>query len=483
METNELERRFERAFADEPPLRAVPDHLHRGQRAMVRRRVLTGGAGVLAAVIVASTALVATGVLDRDQPQPARGDAALIENCRKSSETKKDADLLFSSGSPTLLTKVTGRETTALLMSADKKYWGECHVGNAAREDGSGITAYEMNPADNGNRTGGFSISGGWTGCSDPQKQCHLTFSVLERRPSEVARAEYTLANGEVLKVPTVQGFIAVEYHEPATRVPGKRPVQRAALYSADGTMLAEMVEPGITPTPGVRRLTWYPNLTGTPVGPGVEERSRELEELAPEEDVAPEKEIAKPRPGLTGRARLQDSCTLDGMPMDGPLANDPDPQVVAWHETPTTAVAVLKASKGKAWGSCYLPTSKVPYNHPYVGSFVRGDQPYVIDAGPTHNERPKGTRDFYWQLADKLDPRVSRVEVTMVDGQEISADTVDGYVALGTSGLLPADAAWDQDGWTHVNLHRSLRFYDDGGTLLGETRNELPIKGFPSLR
>lgn len=95
METNELERRFERAFADEPPLRSVPDHLHRGQRAMVRHRVVMTGTCALAAVVVTGAALVATGLIDRDEPPPAKGDAALIADCKDASESKKDADLLF----------------------------------------------------------------------------------------------------------------------------------------------------------------------------------------------------------------------------------------------------------------------------------------------------------------------------------------------------------------------------------------------------
>lgn len=276
METNELERRFERAFADEPPLRAVPVHLDRGHRALFRHRAIVAGAGALATVVLVGTAMAASGLMSRDEePQPVKGDAALIEHCRKTSESKADADLLFSSGKPTLVTNVTGRETTAVLLSADKKYWGECHVGNPAREDGNGISAYEMNPPANTQLGGYTSNSSGWTECD---VQCHLTFSVLERRPLEVAWAEYTLANGEVLKVPAVQGFIAVEYHEPATRVPGKRPVQRVALYDANGTMLAEMVEPGIEPTRGVRRLIDYPNLTGMSLSE--EERLRAVNEL-----------------------------------------------------------------------------------------------------------------------------------------------------------------------------------------------------------
>lgn len=279
METNELESRFERAFTDEPALRSVPDQLHHGQRAMVRRRVLTAGAGALATVVLIGTAMAASGLMNRDdEPQPAKGDAATIEACREASERKQDADLLFSAGTPTLLTEVEGRERTAVLLSADKKYWGECHVDpTGAREDGNGISAYEMDPPANTQFGGYGSKSGGWTECD---VQCHLTVSVLERRPLEVAWAEYTLANGEVLKVRAVHGFIAFEYHEPATRVPGKKVVQRAALYDADGNLLAETVEPGIEPTPGVPSMNDYPNLTGLSFGD--QERLRELNEGVP---------------------------------------------------------------------------------------------------------------------------------------------------------------------------------------------------------
>ena len=69
------------------------------------------------------------------------------------------------------------------------------------------------------------------------------------------------------------------------------------------------------------------------------------------------------------------------------------------------------------------------------------------MDWSPIRNEDPAGTRGFVWQLVDKLDPEVARVEATLADGQEIGNDTTDGYIAFERQpGRLPADAAWDKD-------------------------------------
>ena len=124
---------------------------------------------------------------------------------------------------------------------------------------------------------------------------------------------------------------------------------------------------------------------------------------------------------------------------------------MVSWHETTHTAVAVLLGSDGKSWASCVLPTDAVHYAHPAVGAFPMkpatfAPDDYQVDWAPTENEDPAGTRGFVWQLVDKLDPEVARVEATLADGQEIGNDTTDGYIALGGAGTLPADAAWDKD-------------------------------------
>ena len=256
--------------------------------------------------------------------------------------------------------------------------------------------------------------------------------------------------------------------------------MQRLRFYDADGTLIAEETADGVTPTRGVPRISGLPQLTGTPYG--FEEPGEEPATDGPVEDGP----IAEPEPGLTGKARFQDACTLAGVPVDGPPLVDP--QVVSWHETAHTAVAVLLGSDGRAWASCVLPTDAVSYAHPAVGAFPMkpatfAPDDYHVDWSPIRNEDPAGTRGFVWQLVDKLDPEVARVEATLADGREIGNDTTDGYVALGGAGTLPADAAWDKDSFTPVPLVSSLRFYDADGKLLGESTDGTAVDGYPSQR
>ena len=81
------------------------------------------------------------------------------------------------------------------------------------------------------------------------------------------------------------------------------------------------------------------------------------------------------------------------------------------------------------------LPTDVVHYAHPAVGAFPMKPATFAPARLPRglvaiRNEDPAGTRGFVWQLADKLDPEVARVEATLADGQEIGNDTTDGYIA-----------------------------------------------------
>ena len=134
------------------------------------------------------------------------------------------------------------------------------------------------------------------------------------------------------------------------------------------------------------------------------------------------------------------------------------------------------------------LPTDSVHYAHPAVGAFPMkpatfAPDDYHVDSSPIQNEHPAGTRGFVWQLVDKLDPEVARVEATLADGREVGNDTTDGYIALGGAGKLPVDAAWDKDYFTPVPLVSSLRFYDADGKLLGESTDGTAIAGYPSQR
>ena len=65
-------------------------------------------------------------------------------------------------------------------------------------------------------------------------------------------------------------------------------------------------------------RISGLPALTGTPYGfeEPIEEPIEEPATDGPVDDTP----MAEPKPGLTGQARLQDACTLQGVPVDGPL-------------------------------------------------------------------------------------------------------------------------------------------------------------------
>ena len=492
---------IDESFGGGPSHRPIDERLRAGRRAVRRRRAtLTGIAALATAGIVGAASAVTGGVgAAQRELHPASNDGDTITACRNATPGSDTMDLFLASGTPTVLTRAAaGERITAVLLSADGQLWGDCRIDYSGdREDGAGITVYEMDPAPgpNSGQTAGFGYEGGW--------DCHtvnelvsadcatISFSMMERRPEDVARVEVELVNGAKLNTRATRGFYAFEYRgtapadlRPLNRDGRTKPfedlVQRLQFFDADGALVAEQTADGVTPTRGVPRVSGLPLLTGTPYG--FEEPD---EEPVTDEPVADDP-IADPRPGLTGRAKLQDRCTLEGLPTDG--AKLVDPRVVSWHETDHTAVAVLLGSDGRSWGTCVLPTDVVHYAHPGVGGFPMkpatfAPDDYYVDSGPVDNEDPVGSRGFVWQLVDKLDPEVARVEATLVDGQEIANDTTDGYIALGGSGRLPADAAWDKDYFTPVPLVSSLRFYDDTGKLLGESTDGTAIQGYASQR
>jgi hypothetical protein len=496
----DLKHAIDESFGGGPDHRPMEDRLRAGRRAVRRRRAVVSGvvAAAVAGVVGAATAVTGTGTAGREL-HPASNDADTVTACADATPGSDTKALFLSSGTPTVLVRASNPEQiTAVLLSADGKLWGDCRIDHTGRrEDGHGVTVYEMDQVKDPDvgEMAGFGYSGGWA-CHTPNSEevpadCDtITFSMMERRSEDVARVDVELLNGASLSTEAKRGFYAFEYEGPAGDL---RPVtkngvtqglddlvQRVQFFDADGTLIAEQTAPGVTPTRGVPRISGMPELTGTPYG----------FEDPPEEPVTDDGPVdgpvADPQPGLTGRARLQDRCTLEGLPMDG--AKLVDPQVVSWHETAHTAVAVLVGADGRSWATCVLPTDLVHYAHPAVGAFPMkpatfAPDDYHVDSSPTRNEHPAGTRGFVWQLVDKLDPAVARVEATLADGQEIGNDTTDGYIALGGSGRLPADAAWDKDYFTPVPLVSSLRFYDADGKLLGESTDGTAIDGYPSQR
>ena len=495
----DLKNAIDDSFGGGPAHRPMQDRLRAGRRAVRRRRTVISGvvAATMAGIVGAASAVTGAGTAQREL-HPATNDADTITACADATPGSDTKELFFASGTPTVLARASVDErVTAVLLSADRKLWGDCRIDyTGRREDGDGVTVYEMHPTPdpNGGVMAGFGYEGGW-GCPADNElvppDCDtISFSLMERRSDEVARVDVDLLNGEHLTTRATNGFYAFEYEGPAGDLrpvnkdgvtePMEDLVQRLQFFDADGTLIAEETADGVTPTRGVPRISGLPQLTGTPYG--FEEPSEEPVTDEPADDVP----IADPRPGLTGKARFQDACTLEGLPVDGPELVDP--KVVSWHETAHTAVAVLLGSDGRAWASCVLPTDAVSYAHPAVGAFPMkaatfAPHDYHVDSSPIRTEDPAGTRGFVWQLVDKLDPEVARVEATLADGQEIGNDTTDGYIALSGSGRLPANAAWDKDYFTPVPLVSSLRFYDADGKLLGESTDGTAVDGFPSQR
>ena len=457
----DLKSAIDESFGGGPDHRPMEDRLRAGRRAVRRRRTVVSGvvAAAMAGIVGAASAVTGAGTAQREL-HPATNDADTITACADATPGSDTKKVFFASGTPTVLARAAVDErVTAVLLSADGKLWGDCRIDyTGRREGGAGVTVYEMDPPPdpNGGQMAGFGYEGGW-GCPTDNElvpaDCDtISFSLMERRSEEVARVDAELINGAKLSTEAERGFYAFEYHgatdlRPVNKhgvtMPMEGLVQRLRFYDADGTLIAEETADGVTPTRGVPRISGLPQLTGTPYG--FEEPAEEPATDGPVEDGP----IAEPEPGLTGKARFQDACTLKGVPVDGPELVDP--RVVSWHETAHTAVAVLLGSDGESWASCVLPTDAVPYAHPAVGAFPMkpatfAPDDYHVDWSPTENEDPAGTRGFVWQLVDKLDPEVARVEATLADGQEIGNDTTDGYVALGGAGTLPADAAWDKD-------------------------------------
>jgi hypothetical protein len=499
----DLKNAIDESFGGGPSHRPMEDRLRAGRRAVRRRRAVVSGVVALTMVGIVGAASAVTGGSGSAHRElhPATNDADTITACDRATPRSAAKDAFLASGAPRVLVRAAVDErATAVLLSADGTFWGDCRIDyTGRREGGAGITVYEMDPPPGpaGGFMGGFGYEGGW-GCRADNElvpaDCDtISFSVVERRSEDVARVEVELINGAKLSTAAERGFYAFEYRgatdlRPVNKNGSTKPiddlVQRLQFYDADGTLIAEETAVGVTPTRGVPRISGLPSLTGTPYG--FEEPVEEPATDGPVDAPVDDGPIAAPEPGLTGRARLQDRCTLEGLPTDGPELVDP--RVVSWHETAHTAVAVLVGADDKAWASCVLPTDAVPYAHPSVGGFQMKPatfepDDYHVDWAPTANEKPAGTRGFVWQLTDKLDPEVARVEATLADGQEIGNDTTDGYIALGGSGRLPADAAWDKDYFTPVPLVSSLRFYDADGNLLGESTDGTAVDGYPSQR
>jgi hypothetical protein len=221
----DLRNAIDESFGGGPAHRPMEDRLRAGRRAVRRRRAVVSGvvAAAMAGIVGAASAVTGAGTAQREL-HPATNDADTITACADATPGSDTKKLFFGSGMPTVLARASVDDrVTAVLLSADEKLWGDCRIDDTGRrEDGEGVTVYEMDPPPdpNGGEMAGFGYEGGW-GCPADQElvpaDCDtISFSLMERRSEEVARVDVDLLNGEHLSTEATRGFYAFEHEGPA---------------------------------------------------------------------------------------------------------------------------------------------------------------------------------------------------------------------------------------------------------------------------
>ena len=201
----DLKHAIDESFGGGPDHRPMEDRLRAGRRAVRRRRAVVSGvvAAAMAGIVGAASAVTGAGTAEREL-HPATNEADTITACRAATGGSDTKDAFLASGTPTLLVRAAVDErVTAVLLSADGRLWGDCRLDyTGSREGGAGITVYEMDPPPdpNGGQMAGFGYEGGWGCPSDnelvPADCDTISFSMMERRPKEVARVDAELING-----------------------------------------------------------------------------------------------------------------------------------------------------------------------------------------------------------------------------------------------------------------------------------------------
>ena len=145
----DLKNAIDESFGGGPAHRPMEDRLRAGRRAVRRRRTVVSGvvAAAMAGIVGAASAVTGAGTAQREL-HPATNDADTITACADATPGSDTKELFFSSGTPTVLARAAVDErVTAVLLSADGKLWGDCRIDyTGRREDGDGVTVYEMDP-------------------------------------------------------------------------------------------------------------------------------------------------------------------------------------------------------------------------------------------------------------------------------------------------------------------------------------------------
>lgn len=296
--------------ADGPLQTAVDADLAAGRRLLRRRRRTRAVLGVASVVALGAFASSLPGLTGADTARPrevtpAAGvptdEVALLEACRTGSISADARAALWGPGQPTIRA-ASRTERTALLViaSQDDSAWASCIVMPAARwHTGSDpsldavVGAYwsdERSAPRVPQSWGGIDLdeasttpTGSWrSDCAQHPSVCDsFTVNLFDRLPVEVASVEVVTGDGQLIRVPTRDGFYALRYVVPLPEgmEPGSpealhvEPVRRVTYLDASGTALAATRSAGpgdgdlrFEPVPGLPPLEAYPSRRGDDV-------------------------------------------------------------------------------------------------------------------------------------------------------------------------------------------------------------------------
>ncbi len=316
MDPADFRERMHGGFGLEPMHAPVTDDMRRGRSLLLRRRVTSSVATLVAVGVVGSgvamglstpgPSLGPTEVAPAAQPGPTA--AEILASCTTgenaffvdgTGQRVERAAVQLLGTSPTLMTSaVIDNRTHATLRSADGRYWASCQFRNAAdngvkndlavfptavdfpRTTVAGVRAYQPGrPADRRFQGGVDSplpslevpcvtrLDGAERWAADAACP-EFTMTWNDRRPAEVAAVKVVTPDGEASWAEVREGYLSFAYTgamtpEIAEQVArGESPgAQRVVFYDADGDVLVDDRDPGAEPDAGELALANFPSL------------------------------------------------------------------------------------------------------------------------------------------------------------------------------------------------------------------------------
>jgi hypothetical protein len=264
---------------DEPATSAAIDgDLYLGRRMLRRRR--TGVAVGTLSLVVAATALAGSLVVAGGDPGevPAAGrpisDTDLLAACRDGNQSERATQLMFGGGDPEIkVVSKSARRTALALEAADGKHWAYCWVDVQGAEFPAGMDVYDAT------RTTPNSMFSSAPACAGATEDCReFAFTVVDRRPEEVAAVEFRTADGERTTVESVDGYVVLNHVgdlpdgvalTPEGLPLDFAPLERITFLDADGRPMAAEVYDGSGSGPdhewvdGLPSIREFPALRG----------------------------------------------------------------------------------------------------------------------------------------------------------------------------------------------------------------------------